>query len=324
MDGALVLGAVAPVFALIGAGYVFARRLRLGDEAVAPLNAFTLRLALPALLFASLATTTPREIWQPGFLIAFSAGMIAAALGGMWMPRRAPAALPARVIDGLAAGYANTAFMGIPLLAALGGRLGGPGAVLPAVLASILTVCLLFAVGCALIEIDLHRHRPPRVAIAHVLAALARNPLIAAPVAGALWSALGLGWPAPLARFTDLLGGAATPVALVTIGMFLAQPFLAQPRGARAAGAAGGLWPVVALKLVAQPAVTAAVALWVVTMPVAWSSGAILMAALPTGTGPFMVARLYGREAALAARATLVTTLLSVVTVSVLAAVLPR
>lgn len=308
----LVIGAVAPVFALIGAGFLFARRQGLGDGAVALLNAFTLRLALPALLFASLATTPLREAWQPGFLIAFSAGMIVAALGGMWMPHATAATLPTRVIDGLAAGYANTAFMGIPLLAAL----GGGRAVLPAVLASILTVCLLFAVGCALIEIDLHRDRPARIAVARVLAALARNPLVAAPIAGALWNVLGLGWPAPLGRFTDLLGGAATPVALVTIGMFLAQP--------RAAGAAHGLWPVVALKLVVQPAVTAAVALWLVAMPAAWSSGAILVAALPTGTGPFMVARLYGHEAALTARATLVTTLLSVVTVSVLAAVLPR
>lgn len=309
---AIVLGAVAPIFALIGAGYVFARRRRLGDDAVALLGAFTIRLALPALLFAILAGTPLRQVWQPGFLIAFSAGMIAAALGGMLMPRRRPTALPTRVIDGLSAGYANTAFMGIPLLAAL----HGPGAVLPAVLASILTVCALFAVGCAIIEIDLHRDRPPRVAIARVAAALARNPLVAAPVAGAVWNLLGLGWPAPVARFTDLLGGAATPVALVTIGMFLAQP--------RDAGAADGPWPVVALKLVAQPAVTAAVALWVVTMPVAWSSAAILVAALPTGTGPFMVARLYGREAAPTARATLVSTLLSVISVSVLAAVLPR
>ena len=149
-----------------------------------------------------------------------------------------------------------------------------------------------------------------------VLVALAKNPLVAAPFAGALWSALGLGWLAPLARFTDLLGGAATPVALVTIGMFLAQP--------RKPGAADGLWPVVALKLVVQPAVTAAVAFWLVTMPLAWSSAAILVAALPTGTGPFMAARLYGCEAALTARATLVSTLLSVVSVSVLAAVLPR
>jgi predicted permease len=40
------------------------------------------------------------------------------------------------------------------------------------------------------------------------------------------------------------------------------------------------------------------------------------MSALPIGTGPFMLARLYGRDAATTSRAILISTLLSLVTVS--------
>lgn len=302
-----ILGAVLPVFALIAAGFVFARRFALGGDAVAVLNAFTVRLALPALLFGTLAAASLRQVWQPGFLAAYAAGMAVAWLGGVLLP---PAAtpLPARAIDGLSAGYANTAFMGIPLLAAL----HGANAALPAILASILTVVLLFVASCALIEIDLHRDRPAGEAWARIGLALARNPLVLAPAAGAAWSAAGLGYPAPLAHFTGLLGGAATPVALVTIGMSLAQP--------PPVGAAGGarLGAVVLLKLVVQPAVTA-IAVGLVAMPRDWAGAAVLVAALPTGTGAFMVAQLYAREATLAARATLVSTLLSVVTIPALA-----
>ena len=43
---------------------------------------------------------------------------------------------------------------------------------------------------------------------------------------------------------------------------------------------------------------------------------AVLMAALPTGTGPFMLAEFYRREAEVTARVVLVSTILSVLTVS--------
>ena len=53
-------------------------------------------------------------------------------------------------------------------------------------------------------------------------------------------------------------------------------------------------------------------------MPRPWFEAAILLAALPTGTGPFMLAKLYEREAATTSRTILVSTVLSVVTVSAL------
>ena len=43
---------------------------------------------------------------------------------------------------------------------------------------------------------------------------------------------------------------------------------------------------------------------------------AVLLAALPTGTGPFMLAEFYGREARLTGSVVLATTALSVLTVS--------
>jgi predicted permease len=57
-------------------------------------------------------------------------------------------------------------------------------------------------------------------------------------------------------------------------------------------------------------------------MPLLWAQTAILLSALPIGTGPFMLAKLYDREAAVTSRAILVSTVLSVVTVSALVALL--
>jgi predicted permease len=55
-------------------------------------------------------------------------------------------------------------------------------------------------------------------------------------------------------------------------------------------------------------------------MPPLWAEVALLISALPIGTGPFMLAKLYDREAAVTSRAILISTLLSVVTVSALVA----
>ena len=144
-----------------------------------------------------------------------------------------------------------------------------------------------------------------------VSVALLRNPLVAAPIAGAVVNLSGVGLWAPVSRFTGLLGDAAAPCALVTIGLFLAET------GGRPARLPAVV-RVVAAKLLLQPALTALLAYPVFRLDPLWAQSAVLIAALPVGTGPFMLARLHNREADVASRATLVSTLLSLVTVSLL------
>jgi predicted permease len=59
-------------------------------------------------------------------------------------------------------------------------------------------------------------------------------------------------------------------------------------------------------------------------MPPLWAHTALLISALPIGTGPFMLAKLYNREAAVTSRAILVSTVVSLLTVSALVAVLAK
>jgi predicted permease len=60
--------------------------------------------------------------------------------------------------------------------------------------------------------------------------------------------------------------------------------------------------------------------LYVFEVPKTWALVAFLSAALPVGTGPFMMSQLYQRDAAACARAILVSTILSVITISILVA----
>lgn len=302
------LAIVFPVFALILVGWAAGRREILAGSAVDALNGFVVRLALPVLMFRFVAQADWPTLWHPGFVAAMAGG-IAVSFAGTWLLAPRGQHTAERSIEALAASYANTAFMGIPIGQALFGAAG----LAAAVIASLLTVCLLFAFSILLVEIDVHRGSGTKQAMRGVTRSLIRNPLVIGPAAGALWAMGGVSLPGPLDRLASLLGAAASPVALVTIGLFLARSSAAAPM-ARVA-------PVAAIKLIGQPLATFAVA-WAIGVPPQWTALAVLIAALPTGTGPFMLAKLYGREAAVIARVILVTTLLSAATIPLLVVLL--
>lgn len=303
-----ILNAALPIFALIVAGYLCAKRGILGPVATDNLNTFVVWLALPALLFQAMAQTTWQQLDHPGFLAAFGGGMAATFLLSFLLDRRKARRLADASIEGLDAAYANTGFMGIPLCLVAFGAESLPAAII----ATLLTACALFGGAIVLIEMDLQQERSLRRTALKVGRSLARNPLLVAPLVGVLFALSGVALPAPLLRFTTLLSDAASPCALVTIGLFLAQQ-----QAGRNAGSVGRL---VGMKLLVQPAITGVLAFRVFEMPALWAEAALLLSALPIGTGPFMLAKLYDREAAVTSRAILISTILSVVTISLLVA----
>ncbi len=317
----LVLSAVLPIFGLILAGYVCGRRNTLGDGATDSLNRFVVYLALPALLFLGAAHVTRANAGPPGFLYAFGLAMLASFALSFALERRAGHRIADCAIAGLGGGYANTGFMGIPLCLAL---FGAPG-LQPALMSSLLTISGLFALALVLIEFDLQAAPGLASTLLRVARALARNPLVVAPLAGFAFDLSGLALPPAVLHFMTLLGDAASPCALVTIGLFLShRPDPAHSPGDVAAET-GSIVRQVGIKLLLQPALTWACLLGIerwqgVVLPTAWSTSAILIAALPTGTGPFMLAKLYDREAASISRVILISTMLSVASITLLVA----
>jgi malonate transporter and related proteins len=298
-----LLTVVAPIFALILCGYVARRWDSIGPAAVSELNKFVVYLALPALLFDVMAHASWNELAQPGFVAAFglACGAVFYATVGVSIALGRP--LTSAGIDGLLGSYANTAYMGFPLLLTLYGQ----ESLVPATIASILTVCVLFASSIVLIEIGRQDEPHPGRLALKVGAAVARSPLLIAPIAGALYGATGFGIPAAAETFLKLLGGAAIPVALVVIGLFLAEPRSISASEARSAAA------LAAVKLAVQPALTWGLAI-LFAVPSRLAVIAVLLAALPTGTGPFMLAQLYQRPAVVTSAVILISTIVSLLT----------
>jgi malonate transporter len=295
-----------PLIALIGLGWLCRRRNVIGPTAARELTGFVVWLALPSLLFKAISGASWHQLWQPQFVAAYTGGMVVTFLVVFWrLPRSAD--FVDRCLDCFGATYANSGFIGIPLSVLWLGK----EALLPATIATLLTAVLLFAVGIVLLELGSGQAARPLALLRKAGLAVVRNPLVVATVLGGLWSATGLPMPEAPHRLLELLSGAAGPCALVSIGALLAAP-----RAAESAASRVPVTTIVVAKLFLQPLVCALLAYEVFDLPPVWATTAVLLSALPTGTGPFMLAEFYGRDAGRASRVMFVTTTASLVTLS--------
>ncbi|EIJ44703.1 transporter permease [Herbaspirillum sp. GW103] len=303
-----IFNIVFPIFSLIFLGWICRKRHILSAGAASELNRFVIWLALPALLFDSMSRLKATDFANLRFIAVFAIGVAVVFLLTAWLRLRQKAAAPDVIIDSLGSSYANTGFIGIPLCYLAFGNEGLP----PSVIAMVMTACLLFAVAIVMLESCLHARAGWMQTVAKVGRSLLRNPIMIAPVAGIIVALSGVSLPGSVQQFFKILGGAASPCALVSLGLFLAQPVRA--------GDGAPVWLLVAFKLLLQPAVTAVLAYWLLPLPRLWADSAVLLAALPIGTGPFMLAELYQREVTAMSRAILISTTLSLPTIAVILA----
>lgn len=305
-----VVNVVLPIFGVIAAGFVAGRSRLLGVDSSQALNGFAYYFALPALLFLGMARAPIRDVVNLPFIGAVVGGeLVCFALVALVGRLAFPARPAERTVAVLAAIFANTGYMGIPLfLTAF-----GPAGTLPAVIANVITTVGI--IGCAVVAIELDLSAGAGFAHATRDAAVALfNPLVISTLSGVAWAALGIGIPTALGRFGDLLAASAGPCALFAIGLFIAS----QPPGTMLGGERSRevLW-LVAVKLVIHPLATWALALGF-GLRGFWAAAAALITALPTGSLAFVVASRYGVQVQLASTVILLTTVISVVSVAVI------
>lgn len=299
-----VINVILPIFGLILAGFVCRRTGCLGEYAATELNRFVVWLCLPALLFTATATASLEEIWHPGFVAVVTIGTLLVFFVTLLVRWKGKRSLSDASIDALSASYANTGYIGIPLCILV---LGDEG-LEPALIATLIVVCVLFSVAIVFVEVGLQDEGSASKALRKVAMSLAKNPLVVSPILGGFWAASGLDIPTSAGRFLDMLGAATTPCALISLGAFLAKKEQAQEGGAAA---------LVGIKLVIHPLIVWGLAIHVFALPALWAKAALLLCALPTGTGPFMLSEFYGREASVVAHSILWSTVGSIITLSI-------
>ena len=304
-----VLGAVLPVFGLVASGYLAGRLGLVRQASSEALNQFVYAFALPAMLFVAVYRGSLDEILGSG---AFLAAVIGATLGtaiiGFLLSYYVAGGSPAEsTLRGLNASFANTGYLGIPLVTVAYGE----RAALPAALATVATNIVSFALAIVCIELFIH---PRRGGVGRALSGVARSPLIW-PIALAIaLLALGVHVPVPVERFASLLAAAAGPCALFAIGLFVSQ--LSIREGAAAS------WQTAVLKLALHPLLMALLALLVLPVDPFWAKIAVVCASLPLGATAFVLAQRYKLLEAETSSGAVLSTAASVLTVSLVMALL--
>ena len=306
-----MVAVVLPVFGLIAIGYAVAGLRLLRQESGEALADFVFAVAIPLLIFRTLALAdfsgaSPWLMWIPFFAVFAMNWMLGDVLIRRLFRRDARAGL----VGGISSAYGNTVLLGIPLTLA---AYGGDGAV-PMALIVAVHLPVMMVVSSVLIERALRRdgvsegHLDAKTRARNVLVTLVRSPIIIGMLAGAAWRAFGLpftGLPAVLAgRLADI----ASTLALFAMGMGLWR------YGVRGNIRAGLLLST--LKLLVQPALVLLLVRTIAPMPASWARVAVLAAACPTGVNAYLVAARFKTGEALASNAISLSTALAVLTIS--------
>jgi predicted permease len=303
-----VLEAVFPVFGLVACGVLAGRFGLVHQSSSQALNQFVYAFALPAMLFIAVYRGSLEEILSGMFLLAVIGATLATALAGYAISRLLTHGSPAEsTLRALNASFANTGYLGIPLVTVAYGE----RAALPAALATVATNIVSFALAIVCLELFVN---PRRGAIRRALAGVVRSPLIW-PIALAIACvALEIKVPLPVERFASLLSAAAGPCALFAIGLFVSQ--LSIRAGIAAA------WPSTALKLIVHPALMVLLAFYVLPIDPFWAKIGVVCASLPLGATAFVLAQRYKLLEAETSTGAVLSTAASVITVSAVMAFL--
>ena len=276
-----ILTTVLPVFGMIVLGYGLAKGNIIDQAAGRGITLFVFNVAIPALLFQTVATMSSAEAAPWALWIAFFGGLALS-----WMA----AAIVSRFIESLnvsggaaasmAAGFGNLALLGTPLaLAHFGPQIAVPLGLILSIHAPILWTS-------ATLHRELSRQsgRFSFAGTARELGwMLATNAIILSLLAGGVWRATGLGLHPIAARMLEMLADASVPTALVALGVSLA--------GYSLRGSWGGMFALIALKMVLMPVAVFLLARHAVTLPPMWIKIAVLLAAMPTGANAFLFAQ---------------------------------
>lgn len=232
----------APIFLLIGLGYVAVRFGIVTRQQAQGLAAFVLNFALPALIIDALSTRPFAELIDVRYLAAYGVGSLlafGAMLALMLVVLRRP--LSHAAMAALGSAGSNSGFIGYPVAVLAVGEIAATGLALNMMIENMLIIPL----ALALAESGAQSGESVPVVLRRTFTRLVRNPIIIGIVIGTALSLAGGVLPGPVDTALSMMATASAPVALFVIGAALV--------GLRLGGMAGDIGLIVAAKLVLHP-----------------------------------------------------------------------
>jgi malonate transporter len=303
----ILLNALVPIFAVMALGYCAGWIRDIDNHHVGELNALVMDFALPASLFVSTAATSRALLLaQWPLLLVFSLSMLALYALSYWMQRHLFGLESSEAsVQAITISLPNYAAAGLPLIAAVFGASGRIYVALSIATGSILLSPLTLAI--------LESSQAPENTSTNfsvILRAFGRSfykPIVLGPIAGIVFSLLGVPLPEAVIRSLQLIGQAAGGVALFLTGLILsAQRIELSPNVL-----SGTL-----LKNVVHPLLVVAL---ILALPIEGGTAraALLLGALPSGFFGVLFGLRYGVESHVAGSTLIVSSLASIVTLSI-------
>ena len=292
----------APLFILVLAGYATVRWAKWPSSVSDALSRFVFGLALPAMLFLMMSHFARLPAVDLRLLIAFFGACLIIFIIGRLVAWRLFGLDPiAQSVFALGGIFSNNVLLGIPLAKSLLGD-----AALPAV-ALVLVFNSLILWTLVTISVEWARHGSFSLrGFARTAWSVITNPLVAAILSGTAFGMLGMTLPALIDAPLAMVGQAATPMALIALGMSLAEYGVTD--GWRQSLA------ICALKLAGQPLVAWALAR-ALSVPLLETQVVVLLSSLAVGTNVYLMSRQFKTmEGPVAASITLSTALAAVTT----------
>ena len=311
-----VLRVTFPFFALVLCGYWAARRQMLPFEAIPGLNGFVLFFALPCMLFQFGAKTPIAQLLDASafFMYLFCALVMVAFVVAVTMNKRF--GWNDAAFGALVGAFPNTGFMGVPLLVALLGTAAAGPAIVTIVIDMVITTSLCIALS----RLDGAGQQGVGQAAKNALLGVVKNPLPWAILLGTLFSAFQIELPGPVEKTVTLLGDAASPVALFTIGAVLARSQKIAHHEQHGPLTWKDYVPVALIKLFLHPILVLVVGLAAISMGVPIDTFTlkvmVLVAALPSASNVAMLSERFGADNGRIARIILVSTAAAFLTFS--------
>jgi len=306
-----LVAAFEPIWILTGVGYGARRAGLLGGDAAQALGRYVFNLAMPVGLFLTLSRTPLSHVAGTA-LLAFALSTVVV-VGAGWLGSGIVFGRKAaeRPIWAMAAGYVNSANLGIPIAQQVLGNVS--------FLAEVVLFQSLLIGPIILVSLDRRSDatagpRTGRAQLRRFATIPLRNPPILGSLLGVVWSAEALPVPAAVGGSLNLLAASVVPAALVALGASLRGD-----RGARAPQVE--IAAITALKLVVQPLIALGIGV-LLGLSHTLLLAVVVCAGLPTAQNTFIFAQEHRAGEEVANRAVAVTTTLSLITLALTAALL--
>lgn len=307
-----VLGITAPIFCIIGMGYLAARFALLSREQMRGLGTFVITFAMPALVIRALALRPIAEVLNPHYLIAYLVASLAClAIGFTLFFKVHRQSVSSSAIAGMGMATSNSGFIGYPIALMAVGPQAGVALALGMVVENLVMIPLALAIA----EAGLQGGGSPLRVLGETLKRLSRNPLILAIIVGGALSVAEIRLPTVPLKLVEMLSQASAPVALFVIGGVL--------YGTKVRGQVGEIAQIGGGKLLLHPLMLSLAFVLLADIEPAMMTAGLIMASAPMMSVYPILGQRFGLEGRCAA-ALVMTTLASFITVSLLLMVVAR